>query len=135
MTPLEMKELNRLRNRVAELENLLGVEWKCPPQWRRQGGNLRQWHILGLLIKRTLVTRSTILISVQADQRLRDRYVDERMADVYICGLRKILRTHGIEINTVPTEGWFLDAQNKPKAKALMTSMRAAANFLSQAAE
>jgi hypothetical protein len=116
-------ENERLRDRLEELEGLLGVSRPLPPSLpsRIGGRNWSRpscWRLLNFLIARRYVTRDGVVIALH--DRGGDRIPDAKIVDIWICHLRRFLKLHGIEIRTHWGEGWSLSREMKEKAKALV---------------
>ena len=124
--------MERLRDRVAQLEQVLGID-------RSLGGKMRDAFglepafvpILGMIYKREFVTRGG-LYTVVYGGRPECEWPDERILDVQICKLRKVLKKFGITIKTKWGEGWYMTRANKANVRAALDARAAAdaADFL-----
>ena len=111
-------ELQQLRDRVAELEELLGMKTPQSP-CRLLHLTPTEEKLCGLLLKRPLVTQDIFFVAVYGNLLECDQ-PKERMLDVYICKLRKKLSPLEIEITTRPWVGYYLPAESKSKLVALL---------------
>jgi hypothetical protein len=107
-----MSELQRLRDRVEELEALLGLTEDIPDEIVPAELAIRSNHngyfgpkvkaIIGMLLARP------------------------RNIPVLLSRSRKIMRAHGVEITTMWGKGWYLDGPNKQKLAAIVCRLRSA---------
>lgn len=107
-------ELQRLRDRIIELEELLGISYPIPPTL---GLTSRECAYLGMLIKRPIVTRDAAMIAIYSGG-----FDDpcEKIVDAHILKLRRKLARHSIAIATRWGQGWYLDPANRRKVKELI---------------
>jgi DNA-binding response OmpR family regulator len=110
--PSPAVEIERLQNRVAELEELLGITYPIPPAL---GFTQRESVYLGMLLKRPLLTREAVMIVVYPDCDRSDKIVDQ-----HIMKLRRKFGPHGIAITTRWGYGWYLDRENRRKLEELI---------------
>jgi DNA-binding response OmpR family regulator len=114
---LELKgaeEVERLRNRVSELEARVEVLSKDMlgrdlPIWLAPMAP-RQRDLLRLLMGRPRVTTEAAMVV------LYGHLIDERgdsVIRVLMHNLRKRLAPHGVSIGIIKGEGWYLDAKNR----------------------
>ena len=117
------RENERLRDRLEELEGLLGVSRPLPPvlpariggrHWSRPAC----WRLLNFMIARGQVTRDGALIALRDCGA--DRTPDAKIVDVWIYHLRRFLKPYGITIRTHYCFGWSLSREMKEKATALV---------------
>lgn len=119
LSPLERlaRENERLRDRVEELEEALGMTIPVPAGFRAENLTRRAWKTLCLLAKRGEFTREQALIAIYPG-------LDERpscqMVSVIIAALRRALEPHGIVITTRWGYGYSLSPQMREKARALI---------------
>lgn len=109
-------EVERLRDRVEELESLLGLDFIVAPKLALASIEAK---ILGMLIKRPMMTRRMAL-SAMYGYAAEDR--SDRCVDTPLHYLRKKLEKHGVKISTRSTEGWFLSAAAREKLMPLLES-------------
>jgi hypothetical protein len=111
-----MNELQRLRQRVEELETLLEIgEQHIPPGFRCGfPSSNRTGIIAALLIKREIVTRDTIQLAIGTSENESDS------TPVYIAALRKFLRPFGIQIKTAWNTGWYLEPEDRKRLSELL---------------
>ena len=114
-------ELQALRDRVAELEELLGItggdfnKLPIPPQ---------QKSILNLLYRANgkLCSREHIYVAIFGMRPDCDQ-PHEKIIDTQLCRLRGYLRPHEIAISSVWGVGWFIDEDNRAKLRAWIESL------------
>lgn len=123
-----MSELQQLRDRVAELEEALGVTMRFPHRLIKN--KYRNRHagdqLLGLLLRSAFVPYNTIYDVLYGARPEADQ-PDPKIISVVACGLRKVLREHGIEFKTDHAIGYFMDNANKAKCRALIEQMQSEA--------
>jgi len=125
-----MSELQQLRDRVEELEYVIGLRLPNPHDlaMRRLLRGTRQVprsaEILGMLLKRELVTRDGFSAVLT---RRNDDPISDKLLDIYICYIRRVIAEHGIEIETVWGAGYRMTAPNKRKLRALLDQLAEAA--------
>lgn len=111
-----MSEMQRLRDRVEELEGLLGMRASFPRPW---GLTRRESAILGLLLSRQVCFTECIFASVWGN----DSEVENarRIIFVYTHRLRRKLAPLGIELsNNRP--GYFLTSEMKRTIRDLVSA-------------
>ncbi|MDR6953812.1 two-component system cell cycle response regulator CtrA [Ancylobacter sp. 3268] len=96
-------ENDRLRQRIDQLEAVLGVTFPAPVEWRLTRSEAC---VCGVLLKRELATKAAVMAALyRADGRDEP---DTKIADVFICKIRKKLTPFGIVITTRHGLGWEL---------------------------
>lgn len=119
---LTPRELEALRDRVEELEGVLGIggltplEWTCRPRGRT-------WKLLNFLAKRGNARTEAIWAAVWGDSI--DERADIGIVPVAVCALRKGLKPHGIEVRCIWGEGYGFTPDMRAKAQALIEKLRA----------
>ena len=119
-----MTELERLRDRVEELEAACGLDWECPPAFKR--GNRcrgRAWKLLCILAKRGRARVDAIHVVVWGDQDVAER-PDPKIVQVIVCQLRPFLTAHGVVLETVWGEGYRFSPDMQRRALALVEELR-----------
>lgn len=115
-----MSEVQRLRDRVEELERVLGVDESLTSRLRTVFGlEPGQSEVLGMLMKRNFVTHDS-LYTVLYGGRPECDWPEEKIMDVQICKLRRKLKKHGVEVKTRWGEGWWMPAAEKSKVRAAL---------------
>lgn len=108
-------ENDELRERIAQLQELLGFRTPLPLEWGLTG---KEAGVVGFLLKRPMATKSelmTALYSLQIDDAPHDKIVD-----VFICKVRPKLRRFGVEIRTVWGQGYTIDKATRDRVAAEM---------------
>lgn len=103
-------ENDELRERIAQLEELLGFRAVLPIEWRLTPLEAR---LVGFMLKRPLATKDELmsaLYSLRPDEPPHDKIID-----VFVCKVRPKLRRHGIEIRTVWGQGFAIDAATRER--------------------
>jgi hypothetical protein len=120
-------ELEHLRNRVDELEELCGLRETIPPSvienYRRRDGTVcisarRLTVILQLLLKREMVSVQAILLAIGGDR------TGDTVVGVMLVAVRRFLRDHSINLKNHRGEGWSLPADDKRKLRELIEAQR-----------
>ncbi len=104
-------ENERLRDRVAELEALLGVT-SIPPTNTLGLGRV-EIKLLGVLMHREFASRGMIYNALYGDDSDRQ----EKTIDVHISKIRRKLAPHGHEIKTSWGEGYYLEPATRAALK------------------
>lgn len=97
-----------LRERVAALQSILMDCVRPPLEWRLTGQEAR---VFGVLVNRELASKAAIMAALYADRATEREVPEPKIADVFICKLRKKLRPFGVEITTVFGQGHALNAE------------------------
>ena len=108
-------ETARLRDRVEELERLLGMHPVLPRLWRLTG---READVLGILLRRQVMTHTQLFEAIWGGDS--DRSI--KIVEVVVCKLRAKLRPHGIAIRTEHGVGYFIPPESKATARAQIVS-------------
>lgn len=107
-------EIERLRARVEELEDLLGLNEKISNSAFEGPHRTRLQIIAQLLLARQLVSKTAILLAIGGDD------LQEHTAVIYVSFLRKQLARHSIVIRTEWSRGWYLDGPDKTKLRSFV---------------
>jgi len=107
-------ENERLRARIDELEHALFRDVSLPIEWRL---TVQEARVFGVLVTRSLATRTAILAALYDDLG-RDQ-AEAKIADVFVCKIRKKLKPFGIEIHTRWGEGWYLDEDQRESLRQM----------------
>ena len=108
-------ENQRLRARIDELEHALFRDVSLPIEWRL---TVQEARVFGVLVTRSLATRTAILAALYDDLG-RDQ-AEAKIADVFVCKIRKKLKPFGIEIHTRWGEGWYLDEDQRESLRQML---------------
>lgn len=111
-----------LRERVAQLEVLLGHHFMPPIEWRLTASEAR---VFGCLLARDIATKEAILAALYRD--LGKDEAEIKIVDVFICKLRKKVVPFGVEVKTRWGEGYFLTPATKETVRAAMQAVGIAA--------
>lgn len=127
-----MSELERLRDRVAELEDATGLTAKVPrhliPRDLISGARVASpmvCRVIGILLTRDFGDRDA-LFSTLYGAKHEDEQPDIKCLDIHVSQARRGLRSLGVEIKTLYGRGWYMDEANKTKLRALIKTMEAA---------
>lgn len=118
----ESSEIERLRDRVSELEDAMGLTAKLP---RRLLSEPMIDRFIGILLARPFGDRDAIYSTLYGGRPESDQ-PDIKILDIYASRSRKILRRWDIEVKTLYGRGWWIDSSNKTKLRALIKTMEAA---------
>jgi two-component system cell cycle response regulator CtrA len=108
-------QLARLRDRIEELEDALGINIE---PWFGLGLSRQESRLFAVLMKRDSVTREqgvAVICGADPDDR-----ADPKIIDVLVCRLRRKLRPYGIQIGTIWGQGHRIDPHSKENARALI---------------
>lgn len=112
-----MTETQRLRDRIEELERVLGVDRSLTSKLRDVFGlEPGLSPILGMLMQRIFVSHSSLYTVLYANRPECD-WPEPKILDVQICKLRRKLKKIGASIDTRWGEGWMMTAANKAKVR------------------
>lgn len=107
-------ENEELRERVRQLEEMLGMTFDAPLQLGLTG---TETMVLGLLSKVEMATKEAMLSHLYSD---RPNDVPElKIVDVFICKMRRKLQPFGITIDTVWGRGYALPKSAKVRLAEL----------------
>lgn len=115
-------ENERLRDRVSELEEAMGMRFLTPVEWRLTGSEGR---VFGVLMEREVATKQAIMTALYRTDGMRDE-AEIKIVDVFICKVRKKLQAFDIKIETRWGEGYFMAAAAKDHVRRLMNPALAA---------
>lgn len=101
-----------LRDEVDVLRDVLSAPIVVAPEW-----HLTRTHriVLGVLVSRVIATKEAIMAALYGGQTF-DR--DPKIADVFICQLRRRPRPYGVTINNVWAIGWSLAPEWRARLRA-----------------
>lgn len=105
-------ELQALRDRVQELEELLGVSKEQRDMMFSLKLSPQQTAFLGLIYRGDLVRRDAAYAVIYGARPECDR-PDDKILDVQLSRIRARLRPKGITIETQWGVGWFMTPKNK----------------------
>jgi DNA-binding response OmpR family regulator len=108
-------ETTRLRDRVEEVERLLGMRVVPPRLW---GLTRREAEVLGVLLRRQVISHAQLFEAVWGG----DSDCGVKIVDVVVSKLRAKLRPHGITIRTEYGAGYFVPAASKVAARVLIAA-------------
>lgn len=115
-----MSELQRLRGRVEQLEDLLGMG-QSNVQRIAHALRLRptQAKTLGILLKQPMVTKDAMYFALYGDRPESDMPEGEATLRQHIRRIRKSL-PDGVEVTAIYGQGWMIPADHKAKVWALI---------------
>ena len=106
-------ENEELRERIVQLEELLGFRTLLPIEWRLTG---KEAGLVGFLLTRPLASKADLMSALYS---LRpDEPPHEKIVDVFVCKVRKKLRPFGVEILTVWGQGYRIDKATRERLTA-----------------
>jgi len=108
-------EVDALRDRIEQLETALGTT--VIPPWKTPGLARARRRLLGVLIVQPFVSRIAALAAVQHDAA---KDVDgASLVGCQLSHVRKFLKLRGVVIHCASGEGWWIDAADRAKLRAL----------------
>lgn len=126
-------ELERLRDRVAELEEAMGLTAKFPPNFfaveagaksRCPSPMVRK--IIGILVARPFVDKDALWSVLYGSMHEVDQ-PEPKTVEVHLSFARKALALHGIIIRNAYKTGWYLGSADRAKLRALLVERAEAA--------
>lgn len=114
------QENEELRDRIFQLEDLLGMNFDSPAFLGLTG---KEAKLFGILMKRDAVTKAGAMDALYGLSPEIDM-AEEKIIDVFICKLRAKLETFGIGIETNWGQGYFMTEAAKLAATELIESNR-----------
>ncbi len=109
-------EVETLRDRIEELESLIGITQKLPDL----GLSRTEMKVLGVIVSRKIASQETIHGAVYGG--MSDRQV--KTIDIHVCNIRRKLAPRGYEIKTSWGNGFYMEA---PARAALKEATRVSA--------
>lgn len=100
-----------LRARIAELESLLGHDWLPPVEWRLTPAEAR---VMGALRSRDVATKGALMAALYRDNAADEAEI--KIVDVFVCKIRKKVKSFGIVIET----RWGIGYSLTPESRALL---------------
>jgi DNA-binding response OmpR family regulator len=119
------KENDDLRDRVAQLEEALGMAFDSPAFMGLSGNEAK---LFGLLMSREAVTKSGAMDVLYGLSASDGDIAEEKIVDVFLCKLRKKLDVFEIPIETNWGQGYFMTEHAKQKARTLIEQHRGLAS-------
>lgn len=107
-------ENDTLRERVRQLEALLGVSFDAPLSL---GLSPREAAVLGVLMAREMATKDHIMAALYRDFA-RDE-PDPKIVDVFVCKLRAKIKRWRIEISTHWGRGYYMTQEAKARVRKM----------------
>jgi hypothetical protein len=117
-----MTEIEQLRNRVSELEALLGSGNDDVSRILSViDATPQQAQIVGFMMKRAVATRDALL-TVLFGNRPECDHPEPKLIDVQMVKVKRALRKVGIEVRTEwGYGGWALSREDKAKLRTMMS--------------
>lgn len=115
-------ENEMLREKIAYLEEMMGWRTPAPISFGFTGMEAK---VFGVLMKRDLATKETILAALYAGRP--NEVAEIKIVDVLVCKMRKKLKPFEVEIETVWGQGYRLAPSGKDAVKQVMASEGVAA--------
>lgn len=116
------QENDELRERIANLEELIGLRIEVPLVF---GLTTAEAKMLGVLLKRELVSKEMAMTALYG-LRTGGAEVEIKIIDVFVCKIRAKLKRFGIVIETVWGRGYLIPQASKAKVFAMLHEARAA---------
>jgi DNA-binding response OmpR family regulator len=108
-----MSEIERLRDRVEELEGLLGLHLNLPNEL---GLTPLELKYIGFLMRKEIANQDMILTAVYGGLPECDQ-PNLKTIEVHICKIRKKLRAKGLSIKSRYNVGYYLEDSAKEALK------------------
>lgn len=114
------EENDALRARVRMLEELSGAGFESPPEFAL---TRNESIIFGMLLKNQLVRRIAVMDALYMHKQDE---AEIKIVDVWVCKIRKKMKPYGITITVQWGQGYFMPAESKAIAQAMLDQARAA---------
>lgn len=114
VTKLE-EENDELRERVRQLEGLLGMTFEAPLQF---GLTAKESRVLGTLMNLPMATKQALMTALYRDRI--DAEPGIKIVDVFVCKMRAKLEPFGIRVETLWGQGYFLKDETKAALAATL---------------
>lgn len=108
-----MTEIQKLRDRVEELERQIGLREVFPRPWKLTS---REAQVAGLLLKHPIMQMAHLFEAIYGG----DSDVNDKVIEVYIHKTRAKLRPLGIEIKNEYGYGYFIPPESKRRMRELI---------------
>lgn len=114
---VDCAECIRLQDRIAELEELLGMDDFANPElnW-----TTTERKVAGLFARRAFWTKEALYVALYAERPDVDQPQTREITAIWAHKLRKRLRLHDITLRTAWGIGFWLDAADQQKLRALI---------------
>ena len=112
-------ENDRLRERIRQLEKVMGMDITLPLEWGLTG---HERMVFGVLMARSMATKDACMAALY--RNVGKDEADPKIVDVFVCKMRKKLGPFGVVIKTVWGAGYKLE----PDIKAIVRHQMAMAN-------
>ena len=113
----ESRTIERLQNRIHELEEILGVTTEFPPAL---GLTLSEEALLDVLFKREIVTQATAFSVLYASRAGGEPSDPKNVVSVLIMRLRKKLAAYGVDIKTRNGAGYYMTVKAKDQLRNII---------------
>lgn len=113
------RENSMLREQVAALQDLLRGAEPPPIEFRLTGSEAI---VFGLLMSRGLVTKEAIMSALYHDRGKEE--AEMKIADVFICKLRRKLKSFDVRIVTRWGVGWEMANESKQAVREMIAGGR-----------
>lgn len=110
---MSVQEIERLRDRVEELEELLGMREIFPRPWRLTA---KESEVFGLLMRRPILSIPQLFSAVYGG----DAEKSHKIIEVIVHNIRAKVKLFDISIQNEYGYGYFLPPESKQRARALI---------------
>lgn len=114
------RRLETLEAENAELRHLLFFSDIKPLKYKKLGLAPSGCYLLAALMARPMATYDHLMFALHqydADARAE---IDPKIVQVQVCHMRRVLKTHGVNVTTVWGKGYKLDQEEKCKVAVLV---------------
>ena len=111
-----------LRERIAQLEDLLGMRGAAPIEFALTPSEER---VFGVLMQRDLATKEAVMAACYANRGADE--AEQKIVDVFICKIRRKIKPFAIKIETAWGRGYFIPASDKKRVREMIAQFGAAA--------
>ena len=100
---------------------MVGISFESPPMF---GFTPAESTIFGVLMKNRLASKESLMMAIYRDHQQDEAEI--KIVDVWICKMRRKLKPFGIDVLTQWGQGYYLSADHKANAHALLDQVNAA---------
>lgn len=117
-----MSEIQRLRDRVEQLEDLLGIGSAMTKQLSAAFGLTQcQAKMLGVLLSRSMATKDAMYFVLYGDRPESEQPLSESVIKKHFVKLRRRLEPKGVRIDAIYGQGWKLANEHKAKIRGMIS--------------
>ncbi len=113
----------RLRDRIAELESLLGIDADASLRYEMLGLQPIARRMLAYIVKREVATRDGLFVAIYGERPDVDQ-PDIVVVNQHIMRIRNAIEPHGLLLRTLAGVGYAMPPADKVRLDAVLARMR-----------